>query len=181
MSAVSTYGSTGRDLRILEDSAALAPVIDLATERRRRQVRDADLQRAIARHPAGTAFGAASFGAASFGATSFGAASSGVASPRTVPTAYRLVVPLYAKIAGWVLALALVAGLGGVLGTAFRPGPYVGETYTHTVAAGESLWGLAEGLGSSRELGIVVEDIRSLNGLDSATLHPGQEVILPLE
>ncbi len=161
MSAVSTYESTGRDSAVLGGPGSLAPVIDLAAERRRRLVRDADLQRALSRHPAGSALSASNPG------------SSGVT--------YRLVLPLYAKIVGWALAFALVAGLGGVLGTVFRAAPYTGETYTHSVAAGESLWGLAEGLGLTRDLQTVVEDIRALNGLESVTLHPGQEVILPLE
>ncbi len=166
MSAVSTYESTDRELKVLGRLPEPAPVIDLAAERRRRQVAEADLQRAIARHPAGSALATADMG---------GKETDGP------PVQYRIVVPLYAKVVGWVLAFALVIGIGGALGAAFRPAPFAGETYTHSVASGESLWGLAAGLGSARALEDVVEDIRALNGLDDATLHPGQEILLPLE
>lgn len=82
-----------------------------------------------------------------------------------------------------VLAVTVAAALGAGAGLMARPDPYSGPTQLHSVAAGESLWGLAEGVDSGRPLEQVVLDIQTLNGFqDSAVLlTPGTEVLLPEE
>lgn len=158
MSAVSSYGVRGDELDGAFGLSEPGRVIDLNAERRRRRIYEADLERAILAHPAGSARAAL-----------------------TAPVTYRFQVPLYAKVAGWILAFALVIAVGMAAGSLLRAEPYSGPTHTHTVASGESLWGLAQGVGSVRPLEDVVEDIRGLNGLSDATLHPGQQVVLPLD
>ncbi len=135
----------------VEAPAQLGRVIDLAAERRRRQ----PLEDAMGRHPAGKARSAE-------------------------PTRYVVRVPLYAKVVGWFAALAIVLAAGSTLGTAMRT-EYSGPTHTHVVTAGQSVWGLAASVGSSRALEDVVEDIWALNQLDDATLLVGSEIILPTD
>ena len=81
----------------------------------------------------------------------------------------------------WSVAVVVAFSVALGLGLALRPAPYGGETYVHSVTAGESVWGLAESLGSSRALEDVVADIVSLNALEANVLHPGQELLLPVE
>lgn len=99
------------------------------------------------------------------------------------PTAAAMVwrVPLHAKVLGWVLAFGLVTASALGIGMMVRPAPYQGETWIHTVAAGESLWGLAASVGSDRPVEDIVEDIRAMNYLESATLMAGQEITLPVD
>ena len=85
------------------------------------------------------------------------------------------------RIVAWSVAVVVAFSVALGLGLALRPAPYGGETYVHSVTAGESVWGLAESLGSSRALEDVVADIVSLNALDANVLHPGQELLLPAE
>ena len=85
------------------------------------------------------------------------------------------------RIVAWSVAVVVAFSVALGLGLALRPAPYGGETYVHSVTAGESVWGLAESLGSSRALEDVVADIVSLNALEANVLHPGQELLLPVE
>ena len=85
------------------------------------------------------------------------------------------------RIVAWSVAVVVAFSVALGLGLALRPAPYGGETYVHSVTAGESVWGLAESLGSSRALEDVVADIVSMNALDASVLHPGQELFLPVE
>ena len=85
------------------------------------------------------------------------------------------------RIVAWSVAVVVAFSVALGLGLALRPAPYGGETYVHSVTAGESVWGLAESLGSSRALEDVVADIVSLNALEANVLHPGQELLLPAE
>ncbi|MGO3795739.1 MAG: LysM peptidoglycan-binding domain-containing protein [Pauljensenia sp.] len=80
-----------------------------------------------------------------------------------------------------VLAVAVAAALGAGAGLLAQPDPYAGPTRVHSVAAGESLWGLADQVGSQRPLEQVVLDIQTLNGLDGsdAVLTPGTDLVLP--
>lgn len=56
---------------------------------------------------------------------------------------------------------------------------YQGATVRHSVQPGESLWSIAEGLDVNRPVAKVVEDIRSLNGIDAEGLEVGQAISLP--
>ena len=85
------------------------------------------------------------------------------------------------RIVAWSVAVVVAFSVALGLGLALRPAPYGGETYVHSVTAGESVWGLAESLGSSRALEDVVADIVSMNALEANVLHPGQELLLPVE
>jgi len=80
-----------------------------------------------------------------------------------------------------VVAVAVAGGLGAGAGLLAQPDPYAGPTHVHSVAAGESLWGLADQVNSQRPLEQVVLDIRTLNGLDGSdtVLTPGTELVLP--
>ena len=120
----------------------------------------------------------ASMGSAAVAAPRSAAKATGTASsvlPRVDFTAVAL------RIVAWSVAVVVAFSVALGLGLALRPAPYGGETYVHSVTAGESVWGLAESLGSSRALEDVVADIVSLNALDANVLHPGQELLLPAE
>jgi len=55
-------------------------------------------------------------------------------------------------------------------------------TQEHVVAAGESLWVIAESVApDDADLRRVVREIRALNDLSDATIRPGEVLILPLE
>lgn len=78
------------------------------------------------------------------------------------------------------VAATLTLFLGAaLLGSVIRPAPYDGPTWVHSVVQGESVWSLAESIGSSRALEDVVTDIYALNALGSDVLQPGQQVLLP--
>lgn len=86
----------------------------------------------------------------------------------------RLVVLLLA-------ALVLVAGVQG--GQALADGPSRAlEVTTYTVAAGETLWEIAaESARPGEDVRDVVLELQSLNGLATAGLDAGQELVLPVQ
>lgn len=86
----------------------------------------------------------------------------------------RLVVLLLA-------ALVLMAGVQG--GQALADGPSRAlEVTTHTVGAGETLWEIAaESARPGEDVRDVVLELQSLNGLATAGLDAGQELILPAQ
>lgn len=138
-------------------------------EARRRLRGGAALEAAIARHPAS-------------------GARIGTARSVEVPVATKaaalgtdaLTRQLVRTAVGVVLSAVLFAAALGA-GLLLRPAQFSGDTWIHSVSQGESVWGLAEGLGLSRSLESVVEDIYSLNSLATPTLQPGQQLVLPAE
>lgn len=79
---------------------------------------------------------------------------------------------------GIILAISIGA-LGGWLA---QPAPYSGETTVTSVAAGESLWTIASGLGiEGRPIDEIVNDIRQLNHLESSHLDIGQPLVVPVQ
>ena len=82
------------------------------------------------------------------------------------------------RIVTGTLAVTVAAGLGVGAGLLAQPDDYAGPTMSHSVAAGESVWSLAEAIDSERPLEQVVWDIRQLNDLRGG-LTAGQEVTLP--
>ncbi|WP_258726745.1 LysM peptidoglycan-binding domain-containing protein [Cellulomonas sp. NS3] len=86
----------------------------------------------------------------------------------------RLVVLLLA-------ALVLIAGVQG--GQALADGPSRAlEVTTYTVGAGETLWEIAaESALPGEDVRDVVLELQSLNGLTTAGLDAGQELILPVQ
>ena len=120
----------------------------------------------------------ASMGSAAVAAPRSAAKATGTASSVLPGVDFAAVV---LRIVAWSVAVVVAFSVALGLGLALRPAPYGGETYVHSVTAGESVWGLAESLGSSRALEDVVADIVSMNALDASVLHPGQELFLPVE
>jgi nucleoid-associated protein YgaU len=74
-----------------------------------------------------------------------------------------------------VIALVMLALNGG--GATATSGAVAPTTVT--VQAGESLWSLAGVLAPEASPADVVSDILAINGLDSASVQPGQVLIVP--
>ena len=147
--------------------------IDEARARLRGQT---DLEASISRHPA-------SRGAASRrweGTAHARARAQSAAQPAVKPLPALSLATIVKAVVALVLTMVLFASALGV-GLMLRPAPFSGQTWVHSVAAGESVWGLAVSLELSRPLESVVEDIYALNALSDATLQPGQQLILPAE
>lgn len=79
----------------------------------------------------------------------------------------------------WAMA-ALALGVAGVgIGMLVSPGVYSGPTAMHAVAAGESVWSIAQDVNTDRPLEDVVTDIRALNDVEGV-LMVGQQIKVPL-
>lgn len=82
------------------------------------------------------------------------------------------------RLAGVALAAGLLVGLvhpsffGGVAGAASPP-------VTHVVAPGETLWSLAEHYAPSKDPRSYIYDLQQRNQLGTATIYPGESLILP--
>ncbi|MCI1641253.1 MAG: LysM peptidoglycan-binding domain-containing protein [Actinomyces sp.] len=148
-----------RRLRAVPD-APLADVRDISTAPSAARRREAVLAEdpATQRRPAGGA------------SVRVGAGARGTAGRRS---------PVLRIVTG-MAAVAAATGVAVAAGVAAQPDPYAGPTFTHSVSAGESVWGLAAQLDSDRPLDEVVHDIERLNDLDGG-LSAGQEVTLPVE
>ena len=77
-------------------------------------------------------------------------------------------------------ALAFIAATGIAVGAglALQTQPYDGPTHVVSVASGDSVWSLAQGVSTTRPLKDVVNDIKELNDVQGA-LQVGQEVRVP--
>lgn len=100
-----------------------------------------------------------------------------VARPRVRLTARgRMVRSVLALIVGMMLAI----GAGGWLGSALGPAEYTGPVETVSVGAGDTVWGIAASTTSAdADVRDVVDDILRLNGLSSAQLTTGQQLVVP--
>lgn len=80
-----------------------------------------------------------------------------------------------------VLLAAVVLLLAARVGVAVASGPGEPvEVRVHVVAAGETLWELAQGVAAPGEdLRDVVSGLVELNGLSSSGLQAGQKILLP--
>ncbi|WP_426311556.1 LysM peptidoglycan-binding domain-containing protein [Cellulosimicrobium sp. E-16] len=80
-----------------------------------------------------------------------------------------------------VLLAAVVLLLAARVGVAVASGPGEPvEVRVHVVAAGETLWELAQGVAAPGEdLRDVVSGLAELNGLSSSGLQAGQKILLP--
>lgn len=75
-----------------------------------------------------------------------------------------------------LLMLGLVFLLIGRPAEAEAPVP----TNEYVVSQGDTLWGIAKSSAPpGSDLRDAVADIRALNGLDGATIHPGQILLVP--
>ncbi|WP_136709873.1 LysM peptidoglycan-binding domain-containing protein [Agromyces sp. H66] len=104
-----------------------------------------------------------------------------------VPTATRLRLTRRGRIVFTALgalplviwAVVTILGSGGAaadIGAQFgaRTFDYV------TVHQGDSLWAIAESIAPQGDPRVVIDEIMRLNGLDEATLEPGQRLALPV-
>jgi ABC-type transport system involved in cytochrome c biogenesis permease component len=77
------------------------------------------------------------------------------------------------------LAIAAVVGGVGAMGATATDAPVTSSfQYVH-VAAGESLWQVAQEIAPKADPRDVVADLTRLNGLEGATLQPGQRLAIP--
>ncbi len=117
-------------------------------------------------------YGSVSYGSAPYGSAPFGAAP--VARTRLRLTRRgRFVI---AALVALPLVIALIGlalnGGGAVAGSTAAP-------VTVTVESGQSLWSLAEQLAPGAATADVVADLVAVNGLDGASVVPGQVLIVP--
>ena len=104
------------------------------------------------------------------------------ASPRLTPTACKLEEPR--RRTGLLVALGVavalaVAGLG-VLGNLSAQANVPTETATVRVGVGEGLWDVAARMAPDADRAAVVDRIKELNHLDSASVRPGQQLTVPV-
>ncbi|WP_448809643.1 LysM peptidoglycan-binding domain-containing protein [Agromyces bauzanensis] len=80
-------------------------------------------------------------------------------------------------IAAWALVTILGSG-----GAAANVGAELGaRTFEYvTVHQGDSLWAIAESIAPQGDPRVVIDEIMRLNGLDEATVEPGQRLALPV-
>ena len=79
-----------------------------------------------------------------------------------------------------VIAAFLFALNGGSASASLESSVQPGVEYTYvTIAAGQSLWALAEEIAPASDPRDVVNDILEFNGMSSAELFPGQRLALP--
>lgn len=83
--------------------------------------------------------------------------------------------------AAYVVGTVVLFVLAGFIGGALRPSPDASSVWIHSVSQGESVWQLAALVETDRSVEDVVADIYALNSLESAVIHPGQEIALPLQ
>jgi hypothetical protein len=76
-----------------------------------------------------------------------------------------------------LVALTALAALG--IASASRAADPSGPRETAVVRPGDTLWSFAERHVPDDDPFGAIEEIRTLNGLDDYTVHPGQELLLP--
>ncbi|MFK4835324.1 LysM peptidoglycan-binding domain-containing protein [Microbacterium sp. ZW T2_14] len=118
-----------------------------------------------------------------------GAVRNGSVEPRFVggtarPTRLRLTVRgrrVLAALAALPAVIALSAAvIGGGAALATRDaGAPAGSFHTVTVAAGDSLWSIAEEIAPDRDPRDVVDELVRLNALDSVVVRAGQNLAIP--
>ncbi|SES48613.1 LysM peptidoglycan-binding domain-containing protein [Actinokineospora terrae] len=94
--------------------------------------------------------------------------------PRRAPMSLLVVLGLAALVA------ALVYGVGALANSVVVQSEVPSTTTVVRVAAGESLSDVAAKMAPDSDTTAVVERIRELNGLDDATVRPGQPLTVPV-
>lgn len=105
-----------------------------------------------------------------------------VPSAEAAPSGSSLRLTRRGRVAVWVLALAVAAGVGlsAQSATADAPGAAL-PVETRVVAPGETLWQIAgEVAAPGADLRDVVAELVDLNGLGGAGLQAGQEILVPV-
>lgn len=110
---------------------------------------------------------------------SFGASYAvGAAGPAAVPGVAPQLRVVPGRMLLFVLLLATVASLMVPrLASAASPGGE--EDGVHVVAAGETLWDVAQDNAANEDLRSYVDALRRVNRLASPVIFPGQELLLP--
>ncbi|WP_314686810.1 LysM peptidoglycan-binding domain-containing protein [uncultured Bifidobacterium sp.] len=82
-----------------------------------------------------------------------------------------------------LLAFALSCGaVGGFAAVRAQSATGPVETSTEVVQQGDTLWTYAEGITPrGDDVSVTVDRLMALNNLDSATLHPGQRIVVPVD
>lgn len=117
-----------------------------------------------------------------FGITEFGAQ----VSPRVAPTAPRLKITrrgrlvLSAVIAAPLVIAAVTVGMNAGGAVANSSSSHTSFEY-ETIASGETLWHLAETVAPAADPRDVIADIMRLNGLETASVVPGQRIAIPTQ
>ncbi len=84
------------------------------------------------------------------------------------------------RLGRWLVAAVAVGLALPTAGAARRTAPAAPAGTRHLVRAGDTLWGLASRIEAPRyDRRLVVQLLQDINDLDTATLYPGQELVLP--
>ncbi|HLP23470.1 MAG TPA: LysM peptidoglycan-binding domain-containing protein [Microbacteriaceae bacterium] len=104
-----------------------------------------------------------------------------IAAAPVAPTRLRLTRRGRFVLGSLAVAAVLTSSLAfGVNATPAQAGDSAGATLSYiTVEAGESLWSVAESIAPNRDPRDVIQDIVSLNGLDSVNVPAGSRIALP--
>lgn len=78
-----------------------------------------------------------------------------------------------------LLAVALLSVTWGSISTASGDDVPRRTTQTVIIHSGDTLWGLAAGLTGGSGVEEMIDEIISMNGLDSAVVRPGQKLRVP--
>lgn len=78
-----------------------------------------------------------------------------------------------------LILLMVTAAVFLLISNRVQAGVPVGDPVEHRVVAGESLWEIASGMNTDRDVRALVGDIQSLNQLRGSTIQPGQVLLLP--
>ena len=78
-----------------------------------------------------------------------------------------------------VWAFVMVLGAGDAAAQSGAASSAVSFEYV-TVDRGDSLWGIAESIAPNADPRVIIDEIIRLNGLDGATVEPGQRLALPV-
>ncbi|MDK3257870.1 LysM peptidoglycan-binding domain-containing protein [Blastococcus capsensis] len=77
-----------------------------------------------------------------------------------------------------LVAMGVAAGVDALLGHGAE-GLDLMRTSSVVVVPGDTLWSIASGMAGERDVREVIDRIQLLNGLDSASIEPGQVLELP--
>jgi LysM repeat protein len=79
-----------------------------------------------------------------------------------------------------VLTLAFLSALVGTVGSVAAGASDSVATTTVVVQGGSSLWAIAQQVDPAADPRAVIAEIKSLNGLTDAVIHPGQALVVPV-
>jgi len=104
--------------------------------------------------------------------TTLNSSAQATSAPLRITRRGRVVVA--ALIALPVLVMSLLFATPGA-----QAGAEDGSVELYTVLSGESLWDIAEDIAPDQDPRVVIDRLLRANGLNSAGLQPGQQLIIP--